>query len=127
MKKGRPTSSSRSRNASSADPSGIALDPKAVQRAVNQAVKTLTSPEYQEQVTKLAQASVVNSLQTFQKMNALSGRLSKLDGKDMTNIVEGSINDLTRAFLQFNSDQLVLLQKLSARTVEILDNQSRKK
>ncbi|MGA2664237.1 MAG: hypothetical protein ABSF83_04770 [Nitrososphaerales archaeon] len=108
-------------------PSPIRVDPQVIQRALNESVKALTSPEYQAQVTKLTQASISNSLQTIQKMSALSGRLSKLDSESMSSVVEGSINDLTRAFLQFNTDQLVLLQKLSARTLEILDNQSREK
>ena len=60
-------------------------------------------------------------------MSVLSGRLSKLNNADMSNVVEGSMNELTKAILQFNSDQLVLLQKLSARTLEILENQTREK
>jgi hypothetical protein len=47
-----------------------------------------------------------------------------MDGEDMSKVVERSVNDLTRAFMQYNTDQLVLLQKLSARTIEILDDQS---
>ena len=105
----------------------INVDPRTVQRALNQAVKTFSNPEYQAQITKLTQASIANSLQTIQKMGVLSGKLSKLNSSDMNNVVEGSINDLTRAILQFNSDQLVLLQKLSARTLEILENQTREK
>lgn len=103
------------------------VDPRTVQRALNQAVKTFSDPEYQAQITKLTQASIANSLQTIQKMSVLSGKLSKLNNADMNNVVEGSISDLTRAILQFNSDQLVLLQKLSARTLEILENQTREK
>ncbi len=115
------------RHASSTSTTTINVDPKTVQRVLDQAVKTLSSPEYQAQITKLTQASLANSLQSIQKMGALSGRLSKLDSKDMSTVVEASIKDLTRAFLQFNTDQMVLLQKLSARTLEILDNQSREK
>jgi len=74
----------------------------------------------------MTQTSIANSLQTIQKMSALSGRRSRLDNNDMANVVENSINELTRAFLQFNSDQLVLLQKLSTRTIEILENQTQK-
>jgi len=105
----------------------INVDPRTVQRALNQAVKTFSDPEYQAQITKLTQASITNSLQTIQKMGVLSGRLSKLNDADMNTVVEESINDLTRAILQFNSDQLVLVQKLSARTLEILENQTREK
>ncbi len=53
--------------------------------------------------------------------------MSKMDSKTMSSVVESSIDDLTRAFLQFNSDQLVLLQRLSARTLEILDSRTRDK
>ena len=90
-------------------------------------MKTLSNPEYQQQLTKLTQSSIVNSLQTFQRLSTLSTRLSNMDNETMSNIVEGSIDDLTRAFLQFNSDQLVLLQRLSARTLEILDSQASEK
>lgn len=103
------------------------VDPRTVQRALNQAIKTFSDPEYQAQITKLTQASISNSLQTIQKMSVLSGRLSKLNSADMSSVVEGSMNELTKAILQFNSDQLVLLQKLSARTLEILENQTREK
>ena len=79
-------------------------------------------------MTKLTQTSIANSLADRSRGWASSpGRLSKMDSKTMRTVVEGSINDLTRAFLQFNSDQLVLLQKLSARTLEILDSQASKK
>jgi len=124
MKKDRKTANSKVGAATTPNRNVIELDPRVVQRALNQAVKTFTNPEYQQQLTKFTQASVVNSLQTFQKMSTLSTRLSKMDNETMSNVVEGSINDLTRAFLQFNSDQLVLLQKLSARTLEILDTQA---
>ncbi len=103
------------------------VDPRTVQRALNQAIKTFSDPDYQAQITKLTQASIANSLQTIQKMSVLSGRLSKLSNADMSNVVEGSMDELTKAILQFNSDQLVLLQKLSARTLEILENQTREK
>jgi hypothetical protein len=113
--------------ASASDSATAKLDPKAVKRALNQAIKTLSNPEYQEQLSKLTQEAILNSVQTFQSLGLLSGRLSKLDGKSMAEIVEGSIDDLTRAFLQYNSEQLVLLQRLSARTLEILDKESRGK
>jgi len=90
-------------------------------------MKTLSNPEYQQQLTKLTQSSIVNSLQTFQRLSTLSTRLSNMDSETMSEVVEGSMDDLTRALLQFNSDQLVLLQRLSARTLEILDAQARQK
>jgi cytoplasmic iron level regulating protein YaaA (DUF328/UPF0246 family) len=112
---------------SSASRTVVNVDPRTVQRVLNQAIKTFSDPEYQAQITKLTQASIANSLQTIQKMSVLSGKLSKLNSADMSTVVEGSINDLTKAILQFNSDQLVLLQKLSARTLEIIENQTREK
>lgn len=105
----------------------INIDPRVIQRALNQTLKTLSNPEYQQQLTKLTQMSIANSLQTFQRLTTLSTRLSSMDSETMSEIVEGSIDDLTRALLQFNSDQLVLLQRLSARTLEILDAQARQK
>jgi predicted DNA-binding protein len=127
LKKGRKTTDSKSSAGSAPRATVIELDPRVIQRALNQAVKTLTDPEYQQQMTKLTQSSIANSIQTFQRLSTLSTRLSKMDSETMSSIVEGSIDDLTRAFLQFNSDQMVLLQRLSARTLEILDSQARQK
>jgi len=130
LKKGQKTSDHKAHthtHTASPTGAGINVDPRTVQRALSQAVKTFSDPEYQAQITKLTQASITNSLQTIQKMGVLSGRLSKLNDADMNAVVEESINDLTRAILQFNSDQLVLVQKLSARTLEILENQTREK
>ena len=127
MKRDQKAAGRKPHAASTASTTVINVDPKTVQRALAQAVKTFSNPEYQAQITKLTQASITNSLQTIQKMSALSGRLSKLNNKDMNTVVESSINDLTKAILQFNSDQMVLLQKLSTRTLEILENQTRDK
>ena len=127
MAKSRKTTRSQTGAASGAKTSAqnvsINLDPTVVQRALNEALRTLNSPEYRDQVTKMTQSSLANSLQTFQRLTQLSGRLSKMDNQSIESVVNGSINDLTRAFLQYNSDQLVLLQKLSARTLEILNGQ----
>jgi predicted nucleotide-binding protein (sugar kinase/HSP70/actin superfamily) len=128
LKKGQKTTDHKTHtHPASSTAAVINVDPRTVQRALSQAVKTFSDPEYQAQITKLTQASISNSLQTIQKMGVLSGRLSKLNDADMNTVVEESINDLTRAVLQFNSDQLVLVQKLSARTLEILENQTREK
>lgn len=122
MSKGGRTKSRRSASAASTPGSGVPPpDPKAVKRALDRAVKTLVSPEYQEQLTKMAQASIINSLETIKRF----GRLSKLDSSRMPEIMERSVEELTRAFLQFNSEQLTLLQRLSSRTLEILDEASR--
>lgn len=129
MKKGAKASGPKSsaRAGPTPSPTVITLDPRVIQRALNQTLKTLSNPEYQQQLTKLTQMSIANSIQTFQKLSTLSTRLSSMDSETMSQIVEGSIDDLTRALLQFNSDQLVLLQRLSARTLEILDAQAREK
>jgi hypothetical protein len=127
LKKSRKASDSKSSAGPAPRATVIELDPRVVQRVLNQAMKTLSNPEYQQQLTKLTQSSIVNSLQTFQRLSTLSTRLSNMDSETMSEVVEGSIDDLTRALLQFNSDQLVLLQRLSARTLEILDAQARQK
>jgi hypothetical protein len=127
LKKSRKASDSKSSAGPAPRATVIELDPRVVQRALNQALKTLSNPEYQQQLTKLTQSSILNSLQTFQRLSTLSTRLSNMDSETMSEVVEGSIDDLTRALLQFNSDQLVLLQRLSARTLEILDAQARQK
>jgi hypothetical protein len=127
LKKNRKASDSKSSAGPAPRATVIEIDPRVVQRVLNQAMKTLSNPEYQQQLTKLTQSSIVNSLQTFQRLSTLSTRLSNMDNETMSEVVEGSIDDLTRALLQFNSDQLVLLQRLSARTLEILDAQARQK
>jgi predicted DNA-binding protein len=127
LKKSRKASDSKSGAGPRPRATVIEIDPRVIQRALNQAVKTLSNPEYQQQLTKLTQSSIVNSLQTFQRLSTLSTHLSNMDSETMSEVVEGSMDDLTRALLQFNSDQLVLLQRLSARTLEILDAQARQK
>jgi len=127
LKKTRKASDSKSSAGPAPRATVIEIDPRVIQRVLNQAMKTLSNPEYQQQLTKLTQSSIVNSLQTFQRLSTLSTRLSNMDNETMSEVVEGSIDDLTRALLQFNSDQLVLLQRLSARTLEILDAQARQK
>ena len=78
-------------------------------------------PEYQEQMAKLTQAAVTNSLKTLQKMTQVSQRMTKLDEKGWETLINTSIDDLMRSYLQFNSDLVDLLQKLSSKTTEILD------
>lgn len=102
-------------------PTLITPHPRSIQRAINKIVGTLNNPEYQEQLTRLTQASVTNSLQTVQKLSHFSERMSKLDNRGWESLINGSIDDLMRAYLQFNSDLTVLLQKLSNKTIEILD------
>ncbi len=127
MKKNGKAADSKSGEGPSPGATVINLYPRVIQRALYQALKTLNNPEYQQQLTKLTQMSIANSLATFQRLGTLSTRLSNMDSETMSQVVEGSIDDLTRAVLQFNSDQLVLLQRLSARTLEILDAQASEK
>lgn len=103
-------------------PMPIIINPRSVQRALNKVVGTLSDPEYQEQVTKLTQASLKNSVETLQKLIQFSERSSKLDNKGWDSLINGSIDGLMRAYLQFNSDLIVLLQKQSSKTIEILDS-----
>jgi hypothetical protein len=102
-------------------PRPMTINPRSVQKAMNKVVANLNNPDYQEQVTKLAQASANNSLETLQKLVQVSERVSKLDNKGWETLIDGSIDDLMRAYLQFNSDLIVLLQKQSSKTIEILD------
>lgn len=103
----------------------ILIDPVSVQRAMEHIYKNLNDPLYSEQLTKLTQVSISHSLNTLQKLNQFSQQASKMDNEGMSKVVENSIDDLMRTYLQFSSDLLVLLQKLSSRTIEILDKASR--
>ncbi|MGB8217034.1 MAG: hypothetical protein WCE94_07010 [Candidatus Methanoperedens sp.] len=111
----------RSKRENTAIPRPMTINPRSVQKAMNKVVANLSNPDYQEQVTKLAQASANNSLETLQKLIQVSERVSKLDNKGWDSLIDGSIDDLMRAYLQFNSDLIVLLQKQSSKTIDILD------
>jgi hypothetical protein len=111
----------RSKRENTAIPRPVMINQRSIQRAMNKVVGNLSDPDYQEQVTKLAQASANNSLETLQKLIQVSERMSKLDNKGWDSLIDGSINDLMRAYLQFNSDLIVLLQKQSSKTIDILD------
>jgi hypothetical protein len=102
-------------------PKIIKINPRAIQRAINKIAGTISNPEYQEQMTKLTQAAVTNSLKTLQKLSKISQRMTKLDEEGWDNLINTSIDDLMRSYLQFNSDLVDLLQKLSTKTTEILD------
>jgi len=99
----------------------VILNPRSIQRAINKIAGTLSDPEYQEQVTKLTQASAKNSVETLQKLIVFSDRLSRLDNKGWDSLINSSIDDLMLSYLQFNSDLIVLLQKQSSKTLDILD------
>lgn len=103
-------------------PTLMLLDPRTIEQAMNRVIETLNDPAYQEQLTKLTQASVSDSLQTLQKFRQFSTRASKLDREGMNSLINDSIGDLMRTYIQFNTDMITLMQKLSSRSVEILDN-----
>ncbi|MCL4436974.1 MAG: hypothetical protein M1503_06870 [Thaumarchaeota archaeon] len=102
-------------------PSLMLLDPRIIEHAMNRITETLNDPAYQEQLTKLAQASISDSLQTLQKFRQFSTHASKLDREGMNSLVNNSIGDLMRAYLQFNTDLLMLSQKMSSRSLDILE------
>ncbi len=89
---------------------------------MNRVIETLNDPKYQEQLTKLTQASISDSLQTLQKFREFSTHASKLDKEGMNSLVNNSIGDLMRSYLQFNTELILLMQKMSSRSLEILDN-----
>jgi hypothetical protein len=96
-------------------------NPESIQQALNQINATLNDPKYQEQLKKLAQLSVANSLMTVRKLGQLSERITQLDSGGLDKMVSSSVSDLIRLSLQFNSDLLGLIQKMSNQTVDILD------
>lgn len=121
MSEKKKVTKSRSKPATAPRPMPVILNPRSIQRAINKVVGTLGDPEYQEQVTKLTQASAKNSVETLQKIAVFSDRLSRLDNKGWDSLINNSIDDLMLSYLQFNSDLIVLLQKQSSKTLDILD------
>jgi hypothetical protein len=99
----------------------IKINPRAIQRAINKIAATINNPEYQEQITSLTQAAVTNSLKTLQKLTQISQRMTKLDEEGWENLINTSVDDLMRSYLQFNSDLVDLLQRLSNQATDILD------
>lgn len=102
-------------------PKIVVPNPESIQQALDQINATLNNPEYQQQLTKLTQLSVTNSLQTVQKLSKLSERVNQLDSEGLDKLISGSVSNIMRLYLQFNSDLLTLLQKMSNQTVDILD------
>ncbi len=98
------------------------LDPRIIEQAMDRITETLNDPAYQEQLTKLTQASISDSLQTLQKFRRFSTQASKLDREGVNSLVNNSIGDLMRAYLQFNTDLIMLTQKLSSKSLDILEN-----
>ena len=96
-------------------------NPKTVQKAIDQIVSTLNNPEYKDQLTKLTQASVNNTVQTAQKLGKVTARMSKLDNEEMTALVSNSVGDMMRLYIQFNTELLTLMQKVSNRAIDIIE------
>ena len=112
----------RRKKASEATSSKIIMpNPKTVQKAIDEIVSTLNNPEYKQQLTKLTQASVNNTVQTAQRLSKATARMGKLDTEEMTELVSNSVGDMMRLYIQFNTELLTLVQKVSNRAVDILE------
>ena len=117
-------SSSKSKTkskASEANPKTVMPNPKNVQKAIDQIVSTLNNPEYKDQLTKLTQVSVNNTVQTAQRLNKVTARMTKLNNDEMTALVSNSVGDMMRLYIQFNTELLTLVQKVSNRAVDIIE------
>jgi len=112
--------SSRRRTAAK-NPKTVLPDPKSVQKAVDQISSTLNNPEYKDQLTRLTQLSVNNAVQTAQRLSKVAARMSQMDSEEMTEAVSSSVGDMMRLYLQFNSDLLTLMIKVSNQAIEILE------
>ena len=111
----------KSKTATVCRPKIIVPNPESIQQALDEIKTTINDPKYQEQLEKLTQLSVANSLQTVRKLSMLSERVSQLDREGMDKLVSGSVSDMMRLSLQFNSEMLTLMQKMSNQMVDILD------
>jgi hypothetical protein len=47
--------------------------------------------------------------------------MSKLDNEEMTELVSNSVGDMMRLYIQFNTELLTLMQKVSNRAVDIIE------
>jgi hypothetical protein len=111
----------KSKTATVCRPKITVPNPESIQQALDEIKTTINDPEYQEQLKKLTQLSVANSLLTVRKLSTLSERVSQLDSEGMDKLVSGSVSDMMRLSLQFNSEMLTLVQKMSNQMVDILD------
>lgn len=113
--------SAKTTHATDPIPKTVMPNPKTVQKAIDQIANTLNNPEYKDQLTKLTQASVNNTVQTAQRLSKASVRMSKLNNEEMTELVSNSVSDMMRLYIQFNTELLTLVQKVSNRAVDILE------
>ena len=109
------------KRAAEVNPKPVMPNPKTVQKAIDQIVSTLNNPEYKDQLTKLTQASVNNTVQTAQRLSKVTARMGKLDNEEMTELVSNSVADMMRLYIQFNTELLTLVQKVSNRAVDIIE------
>jgi uncharacterized protein YjgD (DUF1641 family) len=47
--------------------------------------------------------------------------MSKLTNEEMTELVSNSVSDMMRLYIQFNTELLTLVQKVSNRAVDIIE------
>jgi hypothetical protein len=113
--------SAKPNRTSKASAKTVMPNPKTVQKAIDQIVSTLNNPETKDQLTKLTQASVNNTVQTAQRLGKVTARMSKLDNEEMTELVSNSVADMMRLYIQFNTELLTLVQKVSNRAVDIIE------
>ena len=112
---------SKAKSTAEVNPKTVMPNAKTVQKAIDQIVSTLNNPEYKDQLTKLTQASVNNTVQTAQRLSKASARMSKLNNEEMTELVSNSVSDMMRLYIQFNTELLTLVQKVSNRAVDIIE------
>jgi hypothetical protein len=111
----------KARHTAEANPKTVMPNPKTVQKAIDQIVNTLNNPEYKDQITKLTQASVNTTVQTAQRLSKATTKMSKLNNEEMTELVSNSVSDMMRLYIQFNTELLTLVQKVSNRAVDIIE------
>ena len=117
-----PKGSSPEPSSTNDSPPRMVPNQEAVHQAIDQVVSTLNNPEYRDQLTKLTQLSIINSIQTAQKLSSVTTRMSRMDNDEIAKVVSSSAGDMMRLYLQFNSELITLVQKVMNRAVEILDN-----
>jgi len=111
----------KAKGTAEANPKTVMPNPKTVQKAIDQIVNTLNNPEYKDQITKLTQASVNTTVQTAQRLSKATTKMSKLNNEEMTELVSNSVSDMMRLYIQFNTELLTLVQKVSNRAVDIIE------
>jgi hypothetical protein len=113
--------SSKTKSTAELNPKMVMPNPKTVQKAIDQIANTLNNPDTRAQLTKLTQASVNNTVQTAQRLSKATARMSKLNNEEMTELVSNSVSDMMRLYIQFNTELLTLVQKVSNRAVDIIE------